>query len=235
VVASNTIQIIKALKPKYIVLHDAFNGLSINHHEEHAQISKAKRVANNKHKLEDEVERLTQDIEDFIKLNTNVVIVKSNHDEFLCKHYLQYGKYIHDPQNHRYALPLAISMLDGIDPLQYAVENKLSNAKYKNNITWLKRDDDFCIAGIQLGAHGDKGSNGSRGSLHSMESAYGNCVTGHSHTPGILRGAWAVGTSSLLKLNYNTGPSSWLQAHCLVYSNGSRQLINIINGKWRVQ
>jgi hypothetical protein len=41
-----------------------------------------------------------------------------------------------------------------------------------------------------------------------------------------------MGTSTYLKLNYNVGPSSWMQSLCLVYSNGARQLINVINGSY---
>ena len=98
----------------------------------------------------------------------------------------------------------------------------------------MRRDEDLKVANVQLGAHGDKGPNGSRGSLKGMHRSYGDSVTGHSHTPGILHGAWAVGTSSYLKLSYNQGPSSWMQAHCIVYDDGSRQLVNIIDGKWRI-
>lgn len=232
-VAVCTFEMMGALQPKYVILHDAFNGLAINHHEEGQQISNAIRHAAGQLSLEKEIFILREDIKSFIAAGSEVIMVKSNHDEFLSKHYLQKGKYTEDPQNHRYALPLAMAMLDGKDPLRAAVEAGLTlNDALK--IKWLQRDDDFKIGGIQLGAHGDKGPNGSRGSLRSMEKAYDNSITGHSHVPGILRGAWSVGTSSYLKLNYNLGPSSWLQAHCLVYSDGSRQLINIIDGKWKL-
>ena len=65
------------------------------------------------------------------------------------------------------------------------------------------------------------------------ENAYGLSVTGHAHTPEILRGAWQVGTTSKLNLDYTKGsPSSWFQTACLVYPNGSRQLISVVDGKW---
>ena len=40
------------------------------------------------------------------------------------------------------------------------------------------------------------------------------------------------GTNSLLRLDYNSGPSSWLHTDCIVYANGKRSLINFIEGKW---
>lgn len=227
-----TEEMLVALKPSTVVLHDAFNGLSINHHEDHNRIMQAIRYKRDQLVLEDEIVKFAQDLEWFCNRVDNVVIVKSNHDEFLSKHYLAEAKYVKDPHNHYYCLELAKAMIDGKDPLRFAVE-RISGPKI-SNVKWLHRDEDFKIAGIQLGSHGDKGPNGSRGSLRNVEKAFGISVTGHSHTPGILRGAWSVGTSSYLKLGYNQGPSSWVQSHCLVYSNGDRQLINMIGGKWHL-
>jgi hypothetical protein len=223
-------EVCKLLKPKYLVLHDAFNGLSINHHEEYNTILLAQRAMEGKLDLQREMKDLAKDITDLSKLVDEIIMVKSNHDEFLTR-YLQDGKYVKDPINHRYALDLAKAMLDGEDPLKFA----LSNACNVSKVKFLIRDENFMVGGVQLGAHGDKGSNGARGGIKSLESAYGNSVTGHSHSPEILRGAWVVGTSSLLRLSYNVGPSSWMHTSCLVYPNGARQLISVIDGKWRLE
>lgn len=222
-------QVADAVKPERVVLHDVFNGLSINHHEKDMQILKAQRAEMNQLRLEDEIVGLADDLSMLSDWTDELVIVRSNHDEFL-ERYLQSGFYVKDPQNHRYALDLAAAMIDGMDPLQYAVE-KSGVTKGLNKVRWLSRDEDFKVAKIQLGQHGDKGANGARGSLPAMEAAYGSSVTGHSHVPEILRGAWSVGTSSFLKLNYNVGISSWVQSSVIVYKNGSRQIVNCINGK----
>lgn len=230
-------EICEELKPKYLVMHDAFNGLSINHHEENNTILLAQRAMEGKLDLRKEINVLAKDILDMGSLVDEIVMVKSNHDEFLTR-YLQDGKYVHDPLNHRYALDLAAKMLDGKDPLAYAVYDSLGDELMDDKapkIRWLERDENFIIGGVQLGAHGDKGPNGARGSIKSLEKAYGNSVTGHSHSPEILRGAWVVGTSSLLRLSYNVGPSSWMHTSCLVYANGQRQLISVIDGKWRLE
>lgn len=232
-VVQATTQMIELLKPQKIVLHDVFDGLSINHHEEHNKLSKAVRFLENKPNLEQELYKLSMDLQWFSNSAPEIIIVKSNHDEFLTKHYLQRAKYADDPQNHYFSLSLAKAMMEGLDPLKFAVE-ATGLIKNKNKIRWLERDEDFKIADVQLGAHGDKGSNGSRGSLQSMRKAYSNSVSGHSHTPGILNGAFAVGTSSYLKLSYNLGPSSWMQTHCIVYADGTRQLLNMIDGKWKL-
>lgn len=228
-------EICKEMKPKYLVLHDAFNGLAINHHEEKNTIILAQRAMEGKLDLYKEVKELACDLNDLTGLAEEVIMVKSNHDEFLTR-YLQEGKYVKDPINHRFALEIARDMLDGLDPLESAIAkaSKLMGSDFLNKVRFLERDENFIVGGVQLGAHGDKGPNGSRGGIKSLESAYGNSVTGHSHSPEILRGAWVVGTSSYLRLSYNVGPSSWMHTSCLVYPNGARQLISVIDGKWRL-
>jgi hypothetical protein len=221
----------KETKPKRIILHDAFDGLSINHHESHNKILKAKRAEDGQLCLKEELKILARDLDDIAEITDEVVVVKSNHDQFL-ERYLQEAKYIYDPQNHKLSLQLSLLMLDGKDPLKEHI-NSLLKPETLKKVRWLAIDEDYIIDGIQCGAHGHLGSNGARGSLRSMEASYGNSVSGHSHTPEILRGAWCVGTSSKLKLEYNKGASSWLHSSCLVYEGGSRQLINSIEGKWK--
>lgn len=223
------------LKPKRLIMHDLFDGRSINHHEAQNIDSKAKRAESGHLNLQQELRLVARDLEYLTSLCDEVVVVKSNHDEFLDR-FLQKGDFKNDPYNYKTFLELALHYVNtSEDPLKYGVEHLAKlDTKCSSKIKWLKRDQDLRIADIQLGAHGDKGANGARGGLQSMEFAYGNSVTGHSHSPEILRGAWQVGTSSHLKLGYNVGPSSWLNSSCLVYPNGQRQLINAINGKYKL-
>lgn len=226
--------VLTTTQPRAIVVHDGFNGRSISHHEEKNRILRAQRARRCELSLEEELIGYARDLEylasfPFIE---EVVIVLSNHDEFLHR-YLSEGRYVEDAQNHRLGLKLAAAMVDGKNPVQAFIERiKIKNAE---KLRWLTRDEDYKVAEVEIGAHGDKGPNGARGSVRAMENAYGNSVSGHAHTPEILRGAWQVGTCSLLKLTYNEGPSSWLHTSCLLYPNGSRQLINVIEGNWRLQ
>lgn len=226
-----TEEMLNFFKPRKVAMHDTFNGKSINHHEEHNTVAKAQHFMQGIPSLEQEIIGLRDDLDWFSRQVNEVVIVKSNHDEFLGKDYLRYAKYIRDPQNHYFSLSLAQAMMEGKDPLKFATEKVGLKAR---NIRWLQRDDDFKVAGIQLGAHGDIGPAGTRGNIKNMRKSYGMSVTGHSHSPGIWHGAYAVGTSSLLKLGYNQGPGNWMQTHCVVYQDGSRQLINMIGGRWRL-
>lgn len=56
-------------------------------------------------------------------------------------------------------------------------------------------------------------------------------LTGNS--PGIYEGCYQVGVSASLNLEYVRGCSSWMHTHAIIYPDGSRTLINLINGKWR--
>jgi hypothetical protein len=224
-------EIIKELKPETLVLHDFFDGQSINPHERGRHIERAKLAEKGRLNLEAELSQGFRDLSELSQTVDNVVVVKSNHDEFL-ERYLNEGLYVGHPENHRISLLLAYRMLSGEDPLKAGIEY-VGGLKFKN-VRWLARDEDFKLAGIQCGAHGDKGANGSKGNVPAMEAAYGNCITGHTHVPEILRDAWSVGTSSYLKLSYNKGPSSWLHGSILIYNDGSRQLIITFDGEWRL-
>lgn len=224
------LEVIEHVGAETVVFHDLFNGKSISHHEVKNKLLRARRAAENATRLDIEIKKATSVLNLWSTKAQELVVTKSNHDEFLDR-YLDEGRFMEDPQNLELSLELAQQVVKGQDPLKYAVE-KFGLKNWKQ-VRWLKRDEDFKVARIELGAHGDKGSNGSRGSLRAMENAYGHSVSGHSHSPEILRGAWQVGTTSLLKLDYNKGPSSWLHTSCLVYANGSRQLINSINGNWK--
>jgi hypothetical protein len=223
------------LKPRRLIIHDGFDGRSISHHAEKNKILRAQRASKNQLSLEQELRQYAKDLNELVELCEDVeeiVIVESNHDEHLDR-YLTEARYVEDPQNHALGLKLAGAMVEGRDPVRAGVE--MFGLKYPEKIRWLSRDEDFKIARIELGAHGDKGANGSRGSLRAMEQAYGQSVSGHAHTAEILRGAFQTGTLSLLKMDYNVGPSSWTQTNCTVNKNGSRQLLNIFNGRWRLR
>lgn len=215
-----------------IVFHDLFNGLSINHHNAHKFLTRAKMAKGNRLLLQDELKITSQVLMEWKKYKRTVV--KSNHDEFIDK-WLEEGEFRRDPYNFQLGCKIADQVMDDLDPLIAALKaSKTISDEELESIHFLKRDEDFKIAGIECGTHGDKGPNGSRGSRANLENAYGKCVIGHSHTPGILRGVFQVGTTSLFDLEYNIGPSSWMHCSCLVYPNGQRQMVNAINGHWHL-
>ncbi len=228
--------LLAATSPRALVVHDGFNGKSINHHEANNKILRAQLARQAGLDLETELKGYALDLSRMARLPgvDKVVISHSNHDQFLNR-YLEDAGHEADPQNYLIGLKLSVAMIEGeANPVKAAVDGwLLPNTARK--IRWLSEDEDYKVANIELGAHGHRGASGSRGSVQGMEAAYGISVSGHSHTPEILRGAWQVGTCSHLKLNYSKGPSSWMHSSCLVYPNGARQMINIIGDSWRLQ
>jgi hypothetical protein len=228
-----TRELINVVQPAKLFVHDCFNGLSINHHERNRQIRRAVLANQGLLDLRSELKAVARDLNFMAswKHIEELIIVKSNHDAFLDR-WLEAGEYVDDPQNYEIGVELAGAMVKGQNPLRYAVEG--AGLKHKEKIRWLDMDEDYFIARIQLGAHGHRGPKGTRGSLVGMERAYGISVTGHSHSPEILRNAYQNGTLTYLKLDYSSGPSDWVHASTVIYPNGMRQLICSFDGKWKL-
>ncbi len=231
--------IVNTLNPSTLVWHDVLDGYSANpHHAGNPFISMAKQKSGF-----DSVRREVEDTVAFLDLHTKKcasVVVPSNHDNFLAR-WVSSTDWRHvGRDNAAFYLKTAAAMVDSIDmgeggatyvdPFQYWV-SKLSK---NQNVKCLQVDERFSLGGIECGMHGDKGPNGSRGTLHNLRRLGTRVVVGHSHTPGIDEGAYQTGTSTPLRLEYNTGPSSWLNAHVVIYASGKRSLLFIIDGEWKL-
>lgn len=235
--------ICKFLKPEVIVRHDVEDFYSRNHHHRGNDL-----IAFGKHHFgRDNVEESLQVTADHIDETTYEgsvnVIVKSNHDEALDR-WLREAEPKNDPENAILYYYLKMHQMENvkmtetgfrsIDPFEFWCHNpkRGRGLKSKAQTKFLKRDESFSVSGVELGFHGDIGPNGSRGSIKSFASIGPKTIIGHSHSPGIYEGCYQVGVSARLDLEYASGPSSWLHTHCMVYPDGSRTLVNIINGKW---
>lgn len=218
-------------KPKYRILHDVLSAVSINHHEMKNKVKRAILAREGKIDLRTELKANKDVLEAKLKLKTakHIVMVKSNHDEFLDR-YLAEGNF--DDQNREISTELQLLAMRGLDPYKDGLEIIFGLKKTKDLI-WLGRDQDFKIAGVECGSHGDLGSNGRRNpGSKGMYKAYGKAMYGHCHHSEIWHDAMSVGTSTYMKLGYNRGASSWDNGQGILYKNGTRQLILVINGEW---
>jgi hypothetical protein len=220
-------EFIKAYRPKIIVLHDFFDGTTVNPHEWEKRITRARSYYDSG-PLSYELERASSDLDEFLAISgsAKTLIARSNHDEMLDR-YLESGRWTKEPINYHVASELNQYMLDGKNPLAAYIEKRLSKDERKR-VRFLSDEEDVKIGGVQIACHGHLGPNGARGSYANLDQALGPSMTAHAHTPRIWRNHWRAGTSSEQRLGYNKGPSSWLWTFGLVYGNGSRQLINII-------
>jgi hypothetical protein len=212
------------VRPKALILHDLIDSTARNHHISRDGIGRFIRHHFNKN---DNVEEGLQIAADFIdsisRPDTIKVIVRSNHDEHLDR-WLAEADPKTDPENAKF--------------YHYLKYNQYASLQEGEDFSvlefWCKNPESYEIAGVEISLHGDMGPNGSRGSLKNLSRMGQKLIIGHSHTPGIINGSYQVGTTSKLKLDYNKGPTSWLNTAALVYPNGSITLINVINGKWRL-
>lgn len=221
------------------VLHDIMSCRSISHHNLDKFALMAQFAENNKISLEEEVNKCSAVLEYIANKVDNVVIVDSNHHRHL-ESYLNSGKFIQDKANTRYAVDAFTAMVDGEKlPLRYLLNNKSDLQDYaKDKIKWLEPNEEFSMYGCELWHHGDRSSGGSKGNaLQAYHKAHKASFSAHKHQPSIYRSAYCVGLSAKMFLGYNFGLSGWLNGLGVLYPNGSRQLINIIehdgNYTWR--
>ena len=223
-----TMAVCKSLGVDKIVLHDVFNGTSITHHDIGKNITRATKAQEGRLGLELECIAVRNYIENIEKHGMEVFIPEANHNTHLLK-YLENGRYVSDPVNHQFSLKLAVQAIDGVNPLQYAIESLLGFKR--SDVHWLEQDRSCKFYGVECGLHGDYGANGSRGNARTFNNGIGNCVTAHTHSASITRNTYCVGTVSLMDMGYNKGLSSWTRTCCLIYNNGTKQLINFIPNK----
>ena len=208
-----------------VFLHDIFNATSVTHHDKGKGITKARKARENQLNLTTECKAIKDYLNNIVQHDMDVCIVPSNHDHMLLR-WLEEGDFVNDSYNYEMGVILAAATLKGHDPLQYAIEEELG---YKNpRVYWLPEDESLKVYGVEVSMHGDRGANGSRGSLQIFEKGLGNCVTAHTHSAAILRNAFCVGTVGVMDQGYNKGLSSWTRTCCLIYKNGTKQLINFI-------
>jgi len=230
------IEQIAYLKPRNVFLHDVFNGHSINPHEKRKMMRRAGEWKKGRMSLEEELKDVSKVLKELGRAagRSNVYVVRSNHDEFLDR-YLDSGDWVKEPWNTEIALELGAAQARGENTLEYGVQRMGGIPK---NIRFLELTDDVKHWGYQLASHGHKGNSGARyASANSRETAHGGkSITGHSHTPEVLRDTYVVGTMTDLVLPYTEGgASSWMHANAALYDGGLVQMLPVINGKWKAE
>lgn len=233
-VFNKTMELSNILKPEHVVLHDIFDGYSINHHERKDPFIQVAKEIQGRNDLQKELNDLKVGLKRFDKFK-NVVIVRGNHDDFLDRWLKDEDWRKHPtPKNAAaYAMYMQILLqqhsnasarVKGVLP---AIINK-EFPKFKT----LGLNDTYKVGNWELGQHGHVGKNGSRGSFMQFRGLNTKMVTAHSHTPQRKDGALCVGTTTRLRMGYNNGPSSWLHSHVIIHLDGKAQHINFIAGEY---
>jgi hypothetical protein len=235
--------LVELVNPLHVIEHDLLDGYSCNpHHKGSVLNAVAKRLAG-RDCIRSEVNRAIEYLRARVRSGTQTVVVGSNHNDFLGRAIavcLEQGLVKFGAVNVEFILETALMQVKGtrLNPTkgtEYpdAFNHWVRAAKIKG-VRAMDIDESLLLGGVEHGMHGNLGPNGARGSVRNLARIGVKSVTGHGHAPEIFEGHYRTGTSTFLKLEYNHGPSGWLNTHCVTNADAKRQLINIIEGKYRL-
>jgi hypothetical protein len=215
------------------VLHDVFDGATVNPHEKNDLYIRKKNIRKGRYSVKEEVDESLFFLKDMkSKLSCNIVVCQSNHDVFLDRwvNDENWKKDLHNSDGYLYYSSIQQSTDLEEDGCVFGhLVNKLDK-----DITYLPYSKSYSILGVQVGHHGDKGANGSRGSVNGFKKSNKKRTIGHGHSPQIMDGVFMVGVLAELWQYYNSGSeSSWAHANCITHSNGKRQLL-VMNKDYKV-
>lgn len=236
-----TFKLMDKLKPKHVIIHDLFDGQSVNPHNLRDPFYQAKLEYEGKNDLKAELDEMIDGLERFKKFK-NVVIVKSNHDLFLDRFLKEDWRRMPTLKNSLEYMELSARILrayksgkefKGVIPM-------LVNDKYPKFHS-LGYNEPYYVKDFAVFGHGEKGSNGSRGGGAKNWAKFASgtdghrqrgVITAHTHTPSRYGNSICVG-HLLGPQDYTFGsPSSWMQSNCIVHKSGKAQQIHIINSKY---
>lgn len=235
---------VNTLNPKYIVFHDVLDFYAQNHHHRGNDVIRIGKHRYGGGNVEEGLQTVADFLDSVSREGTTNVIVRSNHDEAFDR-WLREAEPKLDPENAQFYHYMKWHQFrhvrrtetgyDTFDAFAYWCEHPENKKGLKSlkNTKFLKRGESFKICDVELAFHGDMGANGARGATTAF-SKITKSVVGHGHYPEILEGCYRVGTNSRLDLEYQKGQiSNWMHTNCILYPDGKRTLVHIINGKWR--
>lgn len=219
------------VNPRLIVLHDALDFMSRNHHNRDDwtflyQMQERQVIDD----LRDVIDHINE-----IATIAPVYIVESNHDLALDR-WLRDTRYDvrKDPQNAHTFHALCLAYLESLDNGTFEDLAKLDLAllalsdklpELSPNVEFGQVDKEKFIYGYELSMHGDKGTGGARGSKNALKKMRIKSVTGHTHSPLEDCDTVTVGVTGSLYMGYNKGGTAWDRANAVIYPNSTHQLV----------
>lgn len=227
----------KTLRPRMLVLHDVLDFQAANYHNNY--FTRVNLFHTGQSDVFTELKKTFELLDDIAESlpDTQIFIVPSNHHDHFSK-WLEKALNAEDIQNawiyHKTKLAYVEACMkdESFDPFAFWSRFMSRNP---DRLVFLGVGESLEVDGVEYGHHGHRGPNGTRGSIGGFLRVGAKMTVGHSHSPGIMDGVYQVGTSSLLDMGYNSDAlSSWMATHCVHYENGSRTLVNIVDGQWTI-
>lgn len=223
------------LKPKKVVYHDLVDFESRSHHSRDILTERIERIHGEKMEVvEEEINNSITFIDEVTPEDVEPVVIIGNHDEHFDR-WLQDANPKNDPVNARFFHEAWYKVLNWYERTKEFIPafEIFYKERGANRAKFIHRDEPLKIGGIYCNFHGDKGMNGSRGSTTAYAKLGVKTIIGHSHSPEIMDGCYKVGVTGALDMDYNFMPTAWLNTHCVIYANGKRCLIHVVDGEWR--
>jgi len=222
--------LLKKLKPTNLVLHDVFDGESISHHAINDPFVQYAKEQENKNCLGTEMDNMLSFFKRIEKYNfPNTIVARANHDDFIDRWLVTTDWRKAHPKNSLKYMEYSAAILSG--KAKNGIIPWVIGEHFPKVMAFGRNDSYTNEHGWELAQHGDKGTNGSRGSLLQFRKLNTKVIVGHYHSPGRKDGALAVGTSTILRLSYCLGPSSWLHSHVITHHDGKAQHIIFVGPK----
>ena len=218
-------ELVAKLNPKKSVLHDIFDGSTINVHESKDMFLKRLKITQGKHLLEDEINECLDLIDEIKGCCGEVYISESNHDLFLQRHIdnENWKRDLHNsPAYLKYAyIQQTVDLREHGNILGYLIWER-----FGDSVKYMKMGESMYIADYQCSAHGDFSSNGAKGGTKSFSRLNLKLIHAHTHSPMLHNNVTCVGTTCNVNQWYNRkGLSSWAYAHSVIHNNGKNQLL----------
>lgn len=174
-----TQKILTKIRPKEIVLHDVFDGATVNPHETKDLFIQKRKILEGENIVNNEVKDLLDFLTAFslIHYDSEVKVVQSNHDDFLDRwvNNFDWKKDLHNSETY---LELA-KIQQTIDLRKYG--NLIGYLLHTSGHTYIPNSESHFIGDYQVGHHGEYGINGARGSINSFKKLSQKMIHGHSH------------------------------------------------------
>lgn len=243
--------LIPTLKPASIVLHDYVDGDSISWHDKFHAVRRAVKSSRGWGSLKNELDAAVEETEYILqRFSGQVYVTASNHPEFITK-YIESLDWARDDENIVTGARLFLAMYDymqenttdlvdtkELDPVAHYIRQHIQSER----VVFVERQDTLLIPStgkskILCSLHGDIGTKGQRSrSTNDFRKMNSRIFLGHNHSAQIWGPVWRVGVSTPLTQHYVQSPATnWTNTHGVIFKNGQRQLINIINGDWHGQ
>lgn len=224
---AKSLEQVEQFNPKRVVLHDFFNGHSINPHEKGDLISELRNFRKKRMNLMSELKMVYREMCRLSKRfpKQQFIVSESNHDIFF-ERYVRSKAFIDNPENFLFICSIINEIVVGKRPTLEIALSKIG--KIPSNFTFLKEDEECRVYGVEIGYHGHRGANGSRGTSSQFSRLNLKMITAHEHSPKLHQNGMVVGTNTNLRLGYTKGATSWMHCNGILYKNGKYMLLPII-------